>query len=132
MSDPASKQSGDVSRREFARQAAMAAAAAAVLPANVLPAAADPPPPPQTAKAPKALSPEAQAEVEEKYQAILRQYGSRLTAEQKRDIHRLLREGQPALEKLRAFPLENSNEPATVFVPVFGQPPARRARREER
>jgi hypothetical protein len=132
MSDRLTRHPEKVSRRDFARQVAMATAAAAVLPASILPAAAEAAAPPQAATTSKALSPEAQAEVEQKYQAILRQYGSRLSAEQRKDIHRLLVEGQPALEKLRAFSLENSNEPATLFNPFFGRLPPHRSRREAR
>jgi hypothetical protein len=124
MSEPLRSQSEEVSRREFARQMALAAAAAAILPASLLPAPAEAAEPPQAAAPAEPLSAEARAEVEEKYQAILRQYGSRLSDEQKKDIHRLLAEGQPGLEKLRAFPLENGNEPATVFIPYAGNLPA--------
>ncbi len=133
MSDSSGRQSEEVSRRDFARQVALAAATAAIVPASFLPAPGNATePPPQSDTASKTLSPEARAEVEEKYQAILREYGSRLNQEQKKDIHRLLIEGQPALEKLRAYPLENSNEPATVFVPYAGKLPIHRLAREGR
>jgi hypothetical protein len=109
-----------ISRRDFARRAALAAATAAAMPAGLFaPAAAAPAlAQPQQAPAPTKLSPEVQAKVEEKYQALLRQYGGRLSAEQKADAHRLLVEGQEGLEALRAFPVENSDPPATIFRPL--------------
>jgi hypothetical protein len=61
------------------------------------------------------LSPELQAEGELKYQWIIQTYGKRLDEEQKRDLHRLVMEGQKPLAAFRAFPLENGNMPATVL-----------------
>ncbi len=112
------KSSHRISRREFARRAALAAASAAVIPGQLLrashaaallaPAAQQPPAEPK-------LSPEGRAEVEAKIQAIFRKYGSRLSEEQKADVRRLVTEGQKSLESLRAFPLDNADQPATVF-----------------
>src|SRR5208337_4579638 len=68
--------------------------------------------PPQ---APTELSPELKAEGELKYQWIIQRYGSRLSAEEKKDVYRLVMEGQKPLAAFRAFPLENSNMPATVL-----------------
>jgi hypothetical protein len=61
------------------------------------------------------LSPASQAEVDAKIQAILRKYGDRLSEAQKADIRRLVTEGQAPLEKMRAFPLDNSDQPGNVF-----------------
>lgn len=61
------------------------------------------------------LSPAAQAEVEAKVSSIFRKYGSRLSDEQKADIRRAMAETQEGLEKMRAFALENGDQPATVF-----------------
>lgn len=61
------------------------------------------------------LSPAAQAEVETKVSSIFRKYGSRLSDEQKADIRRAMAETQQGLEKMRAFALENGDQPATVF-----------------
>ena len=107
----------DISRREFARRAALAAATAAVLPGKLLTRAeAAPAPTPQAAPSeqPK-LSPEDRAEVEAKVEAIFRKYGKRLSEEQKADVRRLVTEAQKSLESLRAFPLDNADQPATVF-----------------
>jgi hypothetical protein len=50
--------------------------------------------------------------------AILAKYGSRLTTAEEADLRRLLVEGQDALEKLRAYPLDNADEPAATFRPL--------------
>lgn len=61
------------------------------------------------------LSPAAQAEVQAKIASIFRKYGDRLSDDQKADIRRALAETQDGLEKMRAFALENGDQPATVF-----------------
>jgi len=110
-----------LSRREFARRAALAAAGIAVAPGSSMegpPAEPHSPPrPAQQASADAGLSPAAQAEVESKIQFILQKYGSRLDEAQKADIQRLVKEGQKPLEKLRAYGLENSDAPALVLRP---------------
>ncbi len=108
---------GQMSRRDFARSAALAAASVAALRANAFAQAEAPTasqPAPQQSEEPK-LSPESRAEVETKVQNIFRKHGQRLSEEQKTDIRRLVAEGQKSLDSLRAFPLENADEPATVL-----------------
>jgi hypothetical protein len=61
------------------------------------------------------LSASAQAEVEMKVASIFRKYGERLSEEQKADIRRIMAESQEGLEKMRAFKLENSDQPADAF-----------------
>ena len=124
--ESARAEEGKLSRREFARGATVAAAALAALPATageVLTEAAlaahhgsKLPLPSQGGQGenPK-LSAEGQAEVEAKIAEIMRRYGERLNDEQKADIRRLVREAQAPVESLRAYPLENSDEPATVL-----------------
>lgn len=102
-----------ISRRDFARHAALAATVA-VLPGRFLAQPSSAPPQAAPAEKPK-LSPEAQAEVHAKIEAIMRKRGSRLSEEQKKDVRRLVTEGQASLENLRAFALENSDQPATVL-----------------
>ena len=63
------------------------------------------------------LSASAQAEVEMKVASIFRKYGERLSDEQKADIRRIMAESQEGLEKMRAFKLENSDQPADAFRP---------------
>lgn len=107
-----------LSRREFARRAAMATATAAIAPAALLTQeiapkpAASPDKPPQTSTT---LSAELQAEGELKYQWVIQNYGSRLSDEQKKDVHRLIMEGQKPLAAFRAFRLDNADQPATVL-----------------
>jgi hypothetical protein len=107
-----------LSRREFARRAALAATTAVVVPAVLLSQETAPKPapspgtPPQTAME---LSPELKAEGELKYQWIIQKYGSRLTDAEKQDVHRLVMEGQKPLAAFRAFQLDNADQPATVL-----------------
>ena len=61
------------------------------------------------------LSASGQAEVEMKVASIFRKYGDRLSDEQKADIRRIMAESQEGLEKMRAFKLENSDQPADAF-----------------
>ena len=119
-----------VSRREFARGALLAVASAAVLgrpgvaqsegtktgSSSAAPRkGADVTKRESASPPPKPLSPDDRAEVEARMSAILRRHGGRLSNEQKDDIYRLLGEAQPSLAAFRAFPLQNSDEPATVL-----------------
>jgi len=61
------------------------------------------------------LSASAQAEVEMKVASIFRKYGDRLSEEQKADIRRIMAESQEGMEKMRAFKLENGDQPADAF-----------------
>jgi hypothetical protein len=114
------KKDSAISRREFARRAAMVSAAASLAPANLLSAEPPTPPPPaqQPATAPK-LSPESQAEVGARIQAILSQYGDRLSETQKTDIRRLSTEAQPPLDRLRAYATENGDGPGLYLKPLM-------------
>jgi len=114
----ASESDNKLSRREFARRTALAAATVAVAPAGLLsqeraPKPAPAPGAPQQSSPP--LSPELQAEGELKYQWIIQNYGSRLSDGEKKDVHRLVMEGQKPLAALRAFPLDNRDQPITVL-----------------
>ncbi len=84
------KKSSGISRREFARRAAMASAAASLAPVEILGAESgvESPEPQQPPELPK-LTPEGQAEVEARIHAILSQYGGRFSEAQKADIRRL-------------------------------------------
>ena len=105
---------GEISRREFARGAALAAVTAAALPTSMLGQAEKTPPKPEPVQAP-ALPPSAQAEADRTLQAILAKYGDRLSAQQKSDLRRLVAQQQKSLETLRAFALDNGDQPATVL-----------------
>jgi hypothetical protein len=136
----AEKKSGDsISRREFARRAALASAVASIAPTAAVTAPGipgsgdrrtttqDPPPPAPPASvapqnplpnAPK-LSPESQSEADGRFQAILVLYGSRFSAEQKNDLHRLCAVVQPALDHIRAYRIENGDGPALYLKPQY-------------
>jgi hypothetical protein len=120
MSDPNISPNVKITRRDFAVSAALATAAIAAVPTDLLAqeksaAEAAKPESPQPPK----LSAASQAEVEERYGAILRKYGSRLGEDQRKDVHKSLVSQQQSLDQIRAFPLENWDEPATVFKAVI-------------
>jgi hypothetical protein len=109
-SRPLSQKAANISRRDFSRVMALTAASAAL---PLTPgAAAGGAAPGQEAK-PEALklSPEAESQV----QTLMSKYGTRLTEEQKADVRRLIGQAQKTSETMRAFPLSNSDEPATIF-----------------
>jgi len=140
-SKPASHKSGPITRREFARRAALASAAASIIPATAFAtpalgpnetanvAAADcggrlsdpsskiPAAEQQPADTPK-LSPESHAEAEARLQTVLAQYGSRFSDAQKADVRRLCFLAQPPLDRLRAYALENGDSPALYLKPL--------------
>jgi hypothetical protein len=114
------KKASVISRREFARHAAFVSAAASLSPAELLtsksPVRANPPL--QTPTGPT-LSPESQTEMDSRLQAVFAQYGSRLNDAQKADLRRLALEGQAALDRLRAYPTDNSDGPALYLKPLI-------------
>lgn len=115
----AEKRSG-ISRREFARRAALASAAGAIAPVDSLlavPASSAEPALQQPPDTPP-LSPEGQAEAEARYGAILKEYGNRFTEEQKKDLRRLCYAAQPPLDHLRAYPIQNGDSPALYLDPL--------------
>jgi len=115
------KQGRGISRREFGRRAALGAAATALVPGHALGDVADAAAAKGVVRAAAGaqqdakLSAESQAEIEEKVTAILRKYGSRLKDAQKKDIRRIVTEGQKPLETMRAFALDNADQPANVM-----------------
>jgi hypothetical protein len=122
-----------IGRRRFAIGAAAAATAALIRPGEALaqssatsqPAAANTgggTTLEQAALAAMAkLQPASRAEVETKVSEILRKYGDKLSPEQKADIRKVMAENQDGLEKMRAFVLANSDQPATVYRPYRGE-----------
>jgi hypothetical protein len=112
------KSGSSLSRREFARRAAIVSAVSMV-PARALPP--DPystEPEPNQAPGTPALSPEGQAEAQARYQAILAVYGSRFSEAQKTDLRRLCFLAQEPLDHLRAYTIENGDGPALYFKPL--------------
>jgi len=106
-----------ISRREFARRAAIVSAAS-LAPANLLGTPLLPAMPQQPPN-PLKPSPESQTEVESRVQAILSEYGSRFSDAQKTDLRRLCKEAQPVLDRLRAYPTENGDGPALYLRPLM-------------
>jgi hypothetical protein len=104
-------------RRQFTLGAAAAATAALIHPSEALAQTAgsvaelDK----KTRDAMAKLSPAGRAEVEAKVANIFRKYGERLNDEQKADIRRIMAESQEGFEKMRAFALENGDQPADAF-----------------
>ena len=128
MNEP--RKSG-ISRRQFARRAALLSASASIVPAaTVFGEGLQPLPAPQTAPTHPNLSPESQAEAEARYQQILTQYGSRFNAEEKTSLREMNLVTQASLDKVRAFSLENGDAPALYLKPLVErdkkpvQPPA--------
>ena len=129
-----------ISRREFARRAALASAVASIAPAAVVTAAAMPatslggqsathdttPAAPTVAVAqqnpvpgaPK-LSVESQSEADARFQTILVMYGARFSDEEKNDLHRLCAVVQPSLDRIRAYKIENGDGTALYLKPGF-------------
>jgi hypothetical protein len=93
-----------ISRRGLGRRAALSAAALAL----GLPLDAAPQPQGQTP-----LEPADQAEVDAKFANVVRKYGDRLSDDQKTRVRGVLGRHQRMLARVRAFPIENSDAPAT-------------------
>ena len=111
-------QNSGLSRRQFARRAALLSATASLAPAAcIFPDAAAAPPSQDTPGAPK-LSPESQTEADARFQQILAQYGDRLTAEDKTLLQKMNHMAQSNLDRVRAFPLQNGNAPALYLKPL--------------
>jgi hypothetical protein len=112
------KSGSPISRREFARRAAIVSAVSMV-PTSALPAC------PsiedlsrhQSSDTPS-LSTESSAESEARYQTILSIYGSRFSDTQKPDLRRLCFAAQPSLDHLRAYTIENGDGPALYLKPL--------------
>jgi hypothetical protein len=110
---------GGISRRQFARRAALLSAGVSIVPAaNVFPVSATAAPAQQPAETHPNLSPESQAEAEARYQQILSQYGSRFSSEEKASLREMNLVTQTSLDKVRAFSLENGDAPALYLKPL--------------
>jgi hypothetical protein len=110
-----------LSRREFARRAALGTAAVATGSAawgnaasNLSPAGASA----QTTAPSAKLSPQSQAEAEARYQTILTLYADRFSEAQKTDLKRLCQVVQEQLDALRAYSVSNSDQPALYLKPM--------------
>jgi hypothetical protein len=91
-----------ISRRKFGSAALLGAALPAIASA-----------PPQQAGEP--LSSADEADVEARYNNAIRQYGDRLSEEQRQRIRRILTANERMMSHIREFPLDNGDTPATVL-----------------
>jgi len=125
-----------VSRREFARKAALGAAglvaypgldlgntSAAMpsrepVPTDVVDSRQPAQVPPQSSTTAPKLSPPSQAEADFRFQAILNQYPDRFSEAQKTDLRRLCVALQPPLDHIRAYPISNGDLPALYLKPL--------------
>ena len=112
------KSSSSISRREFARRAAIVSALSIVPPSTISANSSNPEPALEQSSDIPSLSPESQAEAVARYQAILAVYGSRFSDTQKSDLRRLCFAAQPSLDRLRAYTIENGDSPALYLKPL--------------
>ncbi len=106
----------EITRRTFTVAAVSAATVALIQPTAANSVRQDDKPSSAAAQeAMSKLSAGARAEVELKLSNIFRKYGDQLNDEQKIDIRKIMAETQAGLEKMRSFPLENGDLPATIF-----------------
>jgi hypothetical protein len=109
-----------ISRREFARRAALASAAVSIAPAEAFTRSAGlPAPGPQQPSTSADLPAPSQAEADARLQSILGQFGSRFSDDQKTELKRLCGVTQQQLDRLRAFHLENGDGPALYLKPLL-------------
>jgi hypothetical protein len=94
-----------MSRRRFGARVALAGA--------LLPAAAEA----QGRQGPP-LNEADSAEVEARYNEAVRKYGSRLSDQQKQRIRGILTANERMMSRIREYPLENGDTPATVLKPA--------------
>ena len=94
-----------ISRRGFGRRAAAAALAPAVVAAAA--------PAPQGRGQFPTLPPADQSEVDAKFANVIRQYGERLNEDQRSRVRTVLARHQRMLMRIREFPLDNGDAPAT-------------------
>ena len=108
-----------ISRREFARRAAIVSAVS-LLPAGT-PAmdSGDAQPSPQQPSGLPSLSPESRAEATARHEAILALYGVRFSDAQKTELRRLCFLAQTPIDRIRAFGIENSDGPALYLKPLM-------------
>lgn len=130
-----------LSRRNFARCATIGAAMSVGVPGSGteifrVSGSLDEPEqvPAETAK----LTPQSLTEGEARYQAILQQYGGRFSDAQRADIRRLCMAAQQSLDAVRAYPIDNAEQPGLYLKPLVerdknsspGQPAAGRIPRK--
>jgi len=111
------------SRREFARRAALLSIGAPLAAASPVSSAGFPaiPDDQQLPKLPPnfpKLSEQSHAEVEARYESIVKQYSGRFNDQQKAELRRLCFLAQPPLDSLRAYQIHNGDSPDLYLKPV--------------
>lgn len=109
---------GGISRRQFARRAALLSATATITPAASVFAEPAPTPSQEPPATHPNLSPESQAEADARLQQILTQYGARFTDDDRKLLHQLNGATQESLDHVRAYPLSNGDSPALYLKPL--------------
>ena len=109
---------GGISRRQFARRAALLSATATIAPAASVFAEHAPTPSQEPPAVHPNLSPESQAEADARLQQVLTQYGTRFTDDDKKLLRQLNGATQESLDHVRAYPLTNSDSPALYLKPL--------------
>lgn len=110
----------ELSRREFARRAAIISAATLVSTPEIPAAESDSAPSAAAAQAqtePNLTLP-SQSEADLRTNAVLSQYGSRLSDSQKAELAKLSTAAQRQLDRIRAFPTANGDDPALYLKPL--------------
>jgi hypothetical protein len=107
-----------LSRREFAQRAAAFSATVPFLPANSTLAQQPTAPSPAPQSNEPKLSPEGQKESDARYQSILSTFGDRFSDQEKTTVRTLCVFLQPSLEHVRAFHLDNGDNPALYLKPL--------------
>ncbi|MGB8472641.1 MAG: hypothetical protein WCE61_01000 [Candidatus Acidiferrum sp.] len=113
------KGSSPISRREFARRAAIVSAVSLIPPGTSATYSAEEQSSPQQPSGTPSLSPESQAEADARYQSILAAYSGRFSEAQKIDLRRLCFLAQVPLDHLRAYDIENGDSPALYLKPLM-------------
>ena len=108
-----------LSRREFARRAAVLSATAPFVPTEIMRPDISSELASQPAQGTSKLNAAGQAEADARYQQVLALYSDRLDDAQKANIKRMCAELQPALERIRNFKLENADMPALYLKPLY-------------
>ena len=96
-----------LTRRQFAATALLTAATT-LAPISPARAADDPP-----------QTPAPSAEATLRLQTILALHGTQLSDDQRSDLKKICNQTQSSLDRLRAFPTENSDDPALYLKPLW-------------
>jgi hypothetical protein len=105
-----------ITRREFAKRAALAGAAATLTPCQVLPQTPAPASPPSVSPE---LPPASKSESDLRVQTILALHASRFSEPQIADLRKISASTQSSLDRLRAYKVENANESALFLKPLI-------------